>query len=113
MMRDIQVTTIPEDSREAFVFYAQDWIVSWGVKRMTPAQRGMYIQLIAEAFNNGPLPNDDELLWWLAGARSKKEWDRNKEPVLKQWVLDEMTNTWAYPRLITSDHFDTGSDDEY
>jgi uncharacterized protein YdaU (DUF1376 family) len=103
MMRDIQFTTVPENSREAFVFYAQDWLASFDVRWMTTIQRGFYIQLIAQMLNNPKgrwLPNDDKELWRLAGARSKQEWDRNRESVLKLWILDEKSNTWGCPRLM-------------
>jgi len=97
------MTNIKPNKPPAFMFYADEWLSSWAVKRMTTSQRGMYIQMLAAAWTNEPictLPNDDKELWRLAGAKNKQDWDRQKELILKQWVLDEETNTWSNLRLM-------------
>jgi uncharacterized protein YdaU (DUF1376 family) len=86
----------------AFMFYVKDYLGPPAVQLMTPAQRGMYIHMLAKSWDNVPictLPND-EVLWRAAGARSKQEWDKNKKLVLEQWVLYEETNTWFNERLM-------------
>jgi hypothetical protein len=54
------------------------------VMAMKPAQRWMYQTLLHEAFDYATrpyLPDDDNILWMLAGCESKKQWDQNKDVV--------------------------------
>lgn len=72
----------------AFQFYAKDWLTSKAVIAMTPTQRGYYIMLLAHAWdsdNPGELENNPNLLWRLAGAGSKKEFDKVSPLVLAQF----------------------------
>ena len=43
----------------SFQFYARDWLASSSVRRMTLAERGAYIDLLAYAWQDGGLPDDD------------------------------------------------------
>lgn len=74
----------------AFQFYAKDWLSSKPVRRMTPEQRGYYIQLIAEAWDldePGTLPDDPEQLWFLAGAKNRESFDKVSALVLEQFPV--------------------------
>jgi uncharacterized protein YdaU (DUF1376 family) len=54
------------------------------VYAMTPVQRWMYRTLLQAAFfcsTRPNLPNDDSMLWMLAGCESRKQWEENKEVV--------------------------------
>jgi hypothetical protein len=56
----------------------RDWFATRAVRLGKDYQRGWYVQLIAESWQYGGfLPNDPELLWQLAGASSKKAFERN------------------------------------
>jgi uncharacterized protein YdaU (DUF1376 family) len=61
----------------AFQFYARDWLTGQGTTRMTPEQKGAFIDLLAHAWVAKPpctLPDDDAVLAKLSslGARWKK-----------------------------------------
>ena len=43
----------------SFQFYPRDWLASSSVRRMTLAERGAYIDLLAYAWQDGGLPDDD------------------------------------------------------
>ena len=54
------------------------------VQHMTPLQRWMYRTLLQAAFfcSTRPyLPDDDALLWMLAGCESRQQWEANMEMV--------------------------------
>lgn len=56
------------------------------VRSMTPVQRWIYSALLRAAFfcSTRPyLPNNDDLLWVLAGCESKEQWLTNKASVLR------------------------------
>lgn len=73
----------------SFQFYPKDWLSSKAILCMSLAQRGMYIQLLAYAWDNDPvgtLPNNPELLWRYAGAVSQKDFlEQGGECVLEQF----------------------------
>lgn len=74
----------------AFQFYAKDWISSKAVRMMNPRQRGYYIQLMAEAWDNTPighLPNEPEVLRVLALEPDLKEWELNHRLVIEQFKV--------------------------
>lgn len=50
----------------AFQFYPADFIM--GTMAMTPEQVGAYIRLLCYQWENGPIPNDDELLARITGC---------------------------------------------
>lgn len=57
-----------------FRFSARDWLTAYSVRRMTPMQRGYYIQLLSESWEQSPrasLPVDQDEIAFLAGA---KDW---------------------------------------
>ena len=43
----------------SFQFYPRDWLASSSVRRMTLAERGAYIDLLAYAWQDGGFPDDD------------------------------------------------------
>lgn len=54
------------------------------VQYMKPIQRWMYRQLCQVAWDcetRPNLPDDDGLLWMLAGCESREQWEENKSPV--------------------------------
>jgi hypothetical protein len=74
----------------AFQFYPKDWLSSKTVLRMTPAQCGYFINLLANAWDNDPpgtLPNDPDILWRLARAESKAVFEADGALVLTQFPL--------------------------
>lgn len=74
----------------SFPFYAKDWKSSLTVRRMTPEQRGYYIQLLAEAWDSsepGFIP-DAAPIWWIAGAISEDNFKPSRETVLSCFKRD-------------------------
>lgn len=74
----------------AFQFYPKDWLTSKAVIAMTATQRGYYIQLLAYAWDSerpGTLPNDPGIIWRLAGAASRREFEAKGGPVLEQFPV--------------------------
>lgn len=72
----------------AFQFYAKDWLTSKAVLAMTPSQRGYYINLLAHAWDSdrpGLLKDDTDLLWKLAGADSREQFEKDGQLVLEQF----------------------------
>lgn len=54
------------------------------VRAMTPLQRWMYRTLLQASFFHSTrpyLPDDDNLLWMLAGCENKQQWLNNMDPV--------------------------------
>ena len=54
------------------------------VQAMEPVARWMYLTLLHEAFDYSTrpyLPDDDNVLWLLAGCESKKQWSRYKDAI--------------------------------
>jgi hypothetical protein len=79
-------------SREApwFKFYAARWLGDRNIRYMTPEQRGYLIQLWCEAWESDPagtLPAAPEMLWKLAGAASRKRFEKVSGAVLAQFEL--------------------------
>jgi uncharacterized protein YdaU (DUF1376 family) len=68
-----------------FPMYVGDWLLSHSVRLMTPEQRGIYVQLLCEQWQNGgALPDDETQLQALAGA-TDEQWLRSKDVVLKNF----------------------------
>jgi uncharacterized protein YdaU (DUF1376 family) len=79
------------NGRPWFKFFPAEWLGSRETRFLTPEQRGYLIQLVAEAWQSEPcgtLPADPEKLWRLAGARSRKQFERHAEAVLQSFSLD-------------------------
>lgn len=58
------------------------------VQSMTYIQKWMYKSLLLASFCEATrpyLPNDDNVLWRLAGCESKKQWDEHKAPILERF----------------------------
>jgi hypothetical protein len=74
----------------AFQFYVKDWLGSFDVSRMTPEQRGYYIQMVVRAWDEdyGRLQNDPNLIWQYAGAKSREEFERPLEGFSATRVCD-------------------------
>ena len=63
------------------------------VRGMNHVQRWMYRTLLQAAFFHSTrpyLPNDDEVLWVLAGCESIEEWQQNKDKILKRFRTIEV-----------------------
>jgi len=61
------------------------------VRTMTSIQRWMYTTLLHEAFfysTRPDLPDDDDLLWRLAGCETREQWDSNKDVVRARFQAD-------------------------
>jgi len=87
----------------AFQFFPRDWLTSRSVSVMTPAQRGYYINLLSHAWlaeKPGTLPNDHEILWKLAGAISRREFEKESDLVLAQFRVNKGGKTLSNSRLI-------------
>ena len=69
----------------AFQFYPRDWLASSAVTRMTPEQRGCYIQLLSYCWLDGSLPTDDADLAQLAGC-GQPRWQRIGALVRQQFT---------------------------
>jgi uncharacterized protein YdaU (DUF1376 family) len=74
------------------------------VRSMTPVQRWIYRTLLQHAFvcsERPRLPNDDRLLWRMAGCESKDQWLDNKEVILEMFqnVTIEGKELLTQPRL--------------
>jgi hypothetical protein len=68
----------------------KDFMADESVEHMDWLQKLLYRTLCIKAVfcSTRPLiPNDDDLLWKLAGARDKEMWLSNKEVVLSKWKL--------------------------
>lgn len=51
-----------EGKAPAFQFYAADWLADIHVRAMTPAERGIYIDLLAYCWREGKIPTSPNLL---------------------------------------------------
>lgn len=59
---------------------------------MTPEQRGMLMSLMAEAWESDPpgsLPNDPDLLWRLAGAKTRKRFEAVSALILEKFEIHD------------------------
>lgn len=76
------------------------------VRGMTWLQRHLYRSLLCAAFFHGTrpyLPNDDEVLWVLAGAESKDMWKHNKEMILKRFTICDHNTNLLENKRVTAD----------
>lgn len=53
----------------AFQFYVKDWRSSRNVQRMSFKERGMYLEMLIDQWDKGPLPTDPTAIAALIGAR--------------------------------------------
>jgi len=70
-----------------FKFYAKEWLLSNFIRTASAEERGVYIQLLAEQWQNGGfLPTDDGGLYRLAACDDREQWERVRGRVLKQFA---------------------------
>lgn len=91
-----------------FPFYAADWRLSNTVRAMTYEQRGLYVELLAIAWDDGieapSLPDDATRLAMLTGLG--KRWAKIGQPVLTlcwsldggRWTNERLTKVWEIQR---------------
>ncbi len=85
-----------EQQSPAFQFYFKDWRSSKRVSRMSFKERGMYLELLIEQWDKGPLPL---LVAELAESIGAKETDFKKSwPTLKSCFL-QTAEGWVNERL--------------
>lgn len=76
------------------------------VRGMTWLQRHLYRALLQASFFHSTrpyLPNDDDVLWVLAGAESPEMWEQNKTKILKRFhIVAEQPNLLENSR-VTAD----------
>lgn len=73
------------------------------VRGLTCVQRWMYRTLLQAAFFHSTrpyLPNEDRILWVLAGCESIEQWRTNKESVLELFTLEKDSNLLGNKRVI-------------
>jgi uncharacterized protein YdaU (DUF1376 family) len=84
-----------------FALDVHDWLTSIDIQRMTLAEVGAYINLLARAWDSDPiatLPSDPSKLWKLAGARSLAEFDAVAPVVLA--MFEELDGKLVNRRLL-------------
>ena len=73
-----------QDTAPAFQFYSRDWLASSSVRRMTLAERGAYIDLLAFAWRDGGIPDDETELARLLQV-SPRSWRRMAPRLLAEF----------------------------
>lgn len=70
-----------------FKFFPKEWLLSNFIRTASAEERGVYIQLLSEQWQNGGfLPMDDGSLYRLAACDDRKQWERVKGRVLEQFA---------------------------
>ena len=84
---------IEDGSHNYLAIYPWDvdrWRLSDAYRELTLAGQGAYLNLCFRAWQEQPdpsLPDDDQLLWFYANARTLDEWLALRESVLKRWEI--------------------------
>ena len=94
---------LPQNQTPAFQWYPRDWLTSRAVMKMTPTQRSYYFDLLCHAWLSdrpGFIPNDRDLLWRLARAKSRETFEREADLVLAQFRKGKNGELF-HPRLVT------------
>ena len=76
------------------------------VRGMTWLQRHLYRALLCASFFHGTrpyLPNDDDVLWVLAGAESLEMWQQNKTTILRRFTVCEHNPNLLENKRVTAD----------
>jgi hypothetical protein len=84
----------------------EEFISDYQVRGMTPVQRWIYRTLLQAAFFHKTrpyLPNDDGVLWILAGCESMEQWKENKTAVLKCFTVAKHDSTLLAQKRVTAD----------
>jgi uncharacterized protein YdaU (DUF1376 family) len=69
-----------------FKFFAKEWLLSNFIRTASAEERGVYIQLLAEQWQNGGfLPTDDGSLYRLAACDDRGQWERVRSRILEQF----------------------------
>lgn len=84
------------DTLPYFKFYPSDFMGSGKVQMMSPAEVGIYIKLLCHSWQEGPLPDDPNRLWRIAGA-SPDEMSEAWPAVRK--CFDKTPGGMVHPRL--------------
>lgn len=90
----------------AFLFWAKRWRLSESVRLMTHEEKGVFIDLLSEAWENCGIPDDPRKLARLLGLTPKKfarvwetvgqQWESNGEGRLVNPVLEQVrADYWA------------------
>jgi uncharacterized protein YdaU (DUF1376 family) len=90
-----------------FPFYARDWLLSRTVRLLTYEQKGVYIDLLANAWDWGGdgepcLPNDPRALAQLLGLQYPQRWRKVAQPLIDQCFVeregrlynDKLSHVW-------------------
>lgn len=77
---------MPKETAPAFQFYVKEWRSSRAVMRMSFAERGMYLEMLLEQWENCSLPDDPKAVSELIGG-SVDEWTA-AWPVLRRKFAD-------------------------
>jgi len=96
----------PHRKPNYFPWNEDDFSGNIKVRFMTPAQRWMYRTLLCSAFFESTrphLPDDDSVLWMIAGCESQEQWNENKEPVRAMFfqIRDGRRKLLGHPRLVS------------
>src|SRR6266849_1461936 len=92
---------LPQNQTPAFQWYPRDWLTSRAVMKMSPSQRSYYFDLLCHAWLSdrpGFIPNDPDLLWRLARAKSREAFEREADLVLAQFRKGKRGELF-HPRL--------------
>lgn len=75
------------ETSPAFQFYVKEWRSSRAIMRMTFAQRGMYLEMLLEQWENLTLPDDPGAVAEIIGG-SVAEWQRCWEVLRRKFVSE-------------------------
>lgn len=86
------------ETAPAFQFYVKEWRSSRPVMRMTFAQRGMYLEMLLEQWENLSLPDSPDECAELIGG-TVEEWRANWDVLRRKFLTDESTGRIKNTRL--------------
>lgn len=76
---------MPQESLPAFQFYVKEWRSSRAVMRMSFAERGMYLEMLLEQWENLSLPDDPTAVAELIGG-APREWSRAWDVLRRKFI---------------------------
>lgn len=86
------------ETAPAFQFYVKEWRSSRPVMRMTYAQRGMYLEMLIEQWENLSLPDSADEVAEIIGG-NVEEWRANWPVLRRNFLLNPDTNRITNTRL--------------
>lgn len=89
---------MPIEPSPAFQFYVKEWRSSRAIMRMTFAQRGMYLEMLLEQWENLSLPDSPEAVAEIVGG-PVGEWKRNWPTIRRSFLKDDATGRISNTRL--------------